>query len=406
MGKKPHILVAGAGLGGLTAALALLQKGFDVEVFEQAEELRELGAGLQLSANGTRVLHALGLRQAMEAVAWEPQGKEIRLWSTGQTWKLFDLAAESVKRYGFPYLMFHRADLHGVLAEAVIARKRSAIHLGHKVVGVEQDAGGVTLRFADGGAARGNALIGADGVHSTVRHALFGADRPEFLGLLAWRGVIPADRLPNGMRPVGTNWVGPGRHIVHYFLRRGELFNFVGIVERNDWQVESWTTRGTREECAEDFAGWHADVHALIARIEVPYKWALTGREPMPRWVSGKVALLGDACHPMVPMLAQGAQIAMEDGYVLARAFERHGDPEAALASYEGARRERAARVVRGSSENARRFHNPEARRRGDRRALCRSRMAAGPNQRPLRLAVQPTTRRACRFEPPALDGV
>jgi salicylate hydroxylase len=360
MSKKPHILIAGAGIGGLSAGLALLQRGFDVEIFDQAEELRGLGAGVQISANGTRVLHALGIGRESAAIAWEPQGKEIRLWSTGQTWKLFDLAAESVKRYGYPYLMFHRADLHRVLADGVTARKADAIRLGHRVVGVDQDRRGATLRFANGGSARGDVVIGADGVHSIVRSELFGADRPSFTGLIAWRGVMEAAKLPAGlMRPVGTNWVGPHRHVVHYFLRRGELLNFVGIVERDDWQVESWTTKGTHAECAADFAGWHPDVLTLIRHMDVPYKWALMGREPMPNWVIGRTSLLGDAAHPTLPFMAQGAQMAMEDGLILGRCLEQYPDIDEALQHYQAARRERTARVVRASSDNAKRFHNP-----------------------------------------------
>lgn len=358
---KPHILISGAGLGGLTAALALLKQEFAVDVFEQAPSLKELGAGLQMSANGTRILYALGLGEAIEDVAWAPQGKEIRLWSTGQTWKLFDLSTESVARYGFPYLMFHRSDLHGVLADAVRALSPGTLHLGRKVVGASQTPTGVTLTFADGSTASGDVLIAADGVHSVIREQHFQKDHPEFTGMIAWRGVIPTTKLPRDLlRPVGTNWVGPGRHVIHYFLRRGELVNFVGIVERTDWQVESWSAQGTHDECAADFEGWHEVVHTLIRNIETPYRWALMSRAPLSRWVKGRMALLGDACHPMLPLLAQGAQMAIEDGYVLARSFGQHaGDPATALASYEQARAERAARVVRGSAENAKRFHNP-----------------------------------------------
>jgi 2-polyprenyl-6-methoxyphenol hydroxylase-like FAD-dependent oxidoreductase len=160
-------------------------------------------------------------------------------------------------------------------------------------------------------------------------------------------------------RPVGTNWVGPGRHVVHYPVHGGELMNFVGIVERGDWRVESWTTKGTAGECAADFAGWHEDVHAMIRNAPSLYKWALLGREPMERWTQGAVTLLGDACHPMLPMLAQGAVMAIEDGVVLARCLERY-EPREALARYESARKERTRRAVLGSAQNAERFHNPQ----------------------------------------------
>jgi salicylate hydroxylase len=359
MSGRPRVLIAGAGIGGLGAALALLERGFEVEVCEQARELKEVGAGVQISANGTRVLDALGVLAPLRKLACEASGKEIRLWSTGRTWKLFDLGAASVGRYGFPYLTVYRPDLLGALADAVRARKPDAIRLGARATGVKQRGEKVVLELEGGARAEGDVLVGADGVHSKVRESLFGEDRPRFTGLMAWRATVPIERLPAHMnRPVGTNWVGPGRHVVHYPVHGGELMNFVGIVERGDWRVESWTTRGTTDECAADFAGWHDDVHAMIANAPSLYKWALLGREPMERWTEGRVTLLGDACHPMVPMLAQGAVMAIEDGVVLARCLERF-DPREALARYETARKDRTRRAVLGSAQNAERFHNP-----------------------------------------------
>lgn len=354
------IIIAGAGIGGLTAALALLRAGFAVELHEQARALREVGAGVQLSANATRALAHLGVLDRLRETACEAQGKEIRLWSSGQTWPLFDLGAESVRQYGYPYLTVYRPDLLAVLEAAVRAADPHCLRLGAKATGFAQDAAGVSLNRADGGSARGAALIGADGIHSNLRAALFGADKPSFTGLIAWRGVVPMDRLPAHLhRMVGTNWVGPGRHVVHYPLRAGQLMNIVGIVERGDWQVESWSTQGDPAELLRDFAGWHDDVQTLMGAIQTPFKWALATREPLMRWSEGRVSLLGDACHPTLPMLAQGACQAIEDGVVLARALTAHADIPAALRAYETARVARTARMVRGSAENATRFHNP-----------------------------------------------
>lgn len=359
MSTRPHILIAGAGIGGLSAALALLRRSFRVGVIEQARELVELGAGVQISANGARALFSLGLEGALQQVWCEPAGKEIRLWSTGETWKLFDLGAVSRERYGAPYFMIHRGDLHRILLDAVTALAPDAIALGLRVVDFEQDGRGVTAICETGERISGDALIGADGVHSCIRNALFGEMPARFTGLLAWRGLIPMDRLPERLRrPVGTNWVGPGGHVVHYPLRSGTLMNFVGTVERDDWQVESWTERGTTDELLADFPGWNAAVHTLIGNIEAPFKWALLGREPLGRWSIGRVTLLGDAAHPTLPMMAQGANMAIEDGVVLARCLA-HADVPSALRAYEAARRERTARLVRAASDNASRFHNP-----------------------------------------------
>lgn len=355
-----HISIVGGGIGGLTAALALLRQGFDVDVFEQAPELREVGAGVQVSANGTRVLFALGLENEIMSIASEAGGKEIRLWNTGQAWKLFDLGPLSVERYGFPYVTIHRNDLHQALATGVRRIKPDAIKLSKRCMTMEQRSDGATLTFADGSRVRTDIVVGADGVHSKIRECLFGPDDPKFTGIVAWRGVIPAGRLPvHLLRPVGTNWIGPGGHVIHYLLRRGELMNYVSVVERSNWQVESWSVAGTVEECLADYPGWHEDVHTLIKSIDTPYKWALMLRPPMDVWSRGRATLLGDACHPTLPFLAQGAVMAIEDGFVLGRAFAAHGeDYEQAFANYEAARNGRTSKIVRGAEANLGRFHN------------------------------------------------
>ena len=358
---QDKIAIVGGGIGGLTAALALIRHGVPVDVYEQAPELKELGAGVQISSNGTRVLYALGLGPAIDKVGVIVSGKEIRLWSTGQTWKLFDLGAVSVERYGFPYMMFHRGDLHAALLDAIRREKPEAIHLSRKCMGVTQDDAGVSIQFEQGESARADLVIGADGVQSRVRLATFGADQPEFTGIVAWRGLIPRENVPAGIKlDVGTNWVGPGGHVVHYPVRGGSLLNFVGLLERDDWRVESWTVQGTKDEFANDFKNWNPLIHECIRRVDVPYKWALFARPPMPAWSKGRVTLLGDACHSMLPMLAQGAVMALEDGYVLARSIAMYGVKSEALQHYEAARRERANRAVSGSAENAKRFHNPD----------------------------------------------
>src|SRR5256714_9025497 len=245
----PGMLMAGGGIGGLTATLALLKGGIDVDVYEQAAELKEVGAGVQLAANGTRVLQALGVGDELEALSCEAQGKEIRHWQTGETWKLFDLGPVSIERYGAPYFTVFRPDLLAVLAQAVVRAKPDALHLGARCRGFMQDDDSVTLQLESGAPVRGDALLGADGVHSRIRQALFGADRPEFTGVIAWRGVVPMERLPSHMaRTVGSNWVGPGGHIVHYPLRAGRLMNFVGALERADWRGEGWGGGGPQGE--------------------------------------------------------------------------------------------------------------------------------------------------------------
>lgn len=359
--NHPRIIIAGAGIGGLCCALALIRRGFQVTVLEQSPRLGEVGAGFQVSANGSRCLADLGLGEELQSIATEAAGKQVRLWSTGQTWKLFDLGAESVQKFGFPYYLVYRADLHALLERHVRERQPAAIRLAAKAVAFNQDSEGVEVILENGEAVRGDILIGADGVHSQIRRAMFGKSDAQFTGCVAWRGLVPRDKLPDHLRAsIGTNWIGPGAHVIHYPLRNGELVNFVGIVERDDWQVESWTERGSVDECLNDFRHWHEDVQCLIKGIQQPFKWALLSRQPMDNWTNGRATLLGDACHPTLPFLAQGAVMAMEDGVVLARCLEAHAeDLTAGLARYQDLRMERTSRIVLGSAANAARFHNP-----------------------------------------------
>src|SRR5205823_916335 len=204
-------------------------------------------------------------------------------------------------------------------------------------------------------------VIGADGIHSKVRQCLFGADKPQFTGCVAWRGLVPMEKLPAHIaQMLGTNWLGPHGHVLHYPVRRGELMNFISFVERNDWRVESWTVEGTTDELANDYRGWHSDVHTLIGLINPPFKWALMLRGPMERWTQGRITLLGDACHPTLPFLGQGAVMAIEDAYLIAACLEKYKDDIAtALARYEDIRKERTAMVVRKSQENRRLAFSP-----------------------------------------------
>jgi len=250
--------------------------------------------------------------------------------------------------------------LHGVIAQALLKAKPGAIHLNRKCTGLTQTDDHVELAFETAASARAKLVIGADGLHSVVRVGLFGAPQPKFCGITAWRGVVPIARVPATIVwNIGTNWIGPGGHAVHYPLRAGKMLNVVGLRERSDWTVEGWNVRGTTEEMLNDFRGWHADLQALFRNIDEPYKWALALRPTMECWSKGRCTLLGDACHPMVPFLAQGAVMALEDGFVLARCLENYADDYAtAFARYEAARRPRANKVVAASADMIARFHN------------------------------------------------
>lgn len=358
MSNSPKIIIAGGGIGGMAAALSLLRRGYDVDIYEQASELGEVGAGVQISPNGSRALDALGVFDQLRLASCEPGRKEFRLWNTGRSWQMFDLGKIAVEKYGYPYLTVYRPDLLNTLKDAVEALKPDAIHLSAHVEDVELHEDKASLHLSGGRTVSGDILVGADGVKSAVRKSLFGDDEANFTGMIAWRAVIPMERLPEHMRKmVGWTWIGPGGHMVNYPLRGGHLMNMIGTIERDDWQVESWYTPGSTEECANDFKGWHEDVQSLIHAAPAIMKWAFMERTPRQVWSKGRATLLGDACHATLPFLAQGAVMSIEDGVVLGRCLDKYADPQEALRRYEGARVERTSRMVRGAKDNTARFH-------------------------------------------------
>ncbi len=359
MADLDGVLIAGGGIGGMTAALCFARRGFDVQVFEQSAEFSEIGAGIQLSPNCTRVLHDLGLESALREVAFLPEGAQMRDWRSGRVISSSRLGQHVQEAYGQPYYHIHRADLMQVLLYAADATRKITLQSNARVEEFKQDDAGVTLT-AGGQSYEGAVLIGADGIHSMVRSALFGSESPTFTGCVAWRGLVPAARLPADLvRPMATAWWGPRKHFVHYYVCGGEFVNCVCVVEKAGWEVESWSERGDHEELKADFAGWHDTVRVLIENMDPTacYKWALFDRPPMPQWGRGRVSLLGDACHPTLPFMAQGAAMAIEDGAVLSRLVAGGGDVAAQLKRYEISRQARTARIQSGSRRNAKVFH-------------------------------------------------
>jgi salicylate hydroxylase len=329
-----------------------------VTVLERSPVLGEAGAGLQLGPNATRVLFDLGLRESLVAKAFAPAAAEIRAASDQRLLLRNDLGSTAVARWGAPYLQLHRADLQALLHDAVLAAG-CEVRLGASVVHIDQQEAGVRVILSEGGSVDGDLAVGADGVRSAVRQHLFGADAPRFTGQVAWRGIVPAASLPVGVvPPVAAVWAGPGRHFVHYYVRGGQAVNFVGVVER-DWRDESWTAPGDPAELQADFSGWPPVVTAICAATTAPFRWALYDRRPLRTWTRGRVTLLGDAAHPMLPFLAQGGAMAIEDAAVLAHRLSTSANVPQALMAYEGDRLGRTRRVQEASRFNARLFHLP-----------------------------------------------
>lgn len=349
------VLIAGAGLGGLAAAACLMKRGFQVRILEQASKLGEVGAGIQQSANSVKVLYDLGLREALDEVGVKPATYEFRRYDTGELMHRIPFAEAHERNHGAPYYHLHRADFHRILVEKVLSMDPQCITLNARAVGFNESAQGVTLKLADGSSASGDVLVGADGIKSAIRAQIAGPTPVTYTGYVAWRVTVPREKLPGDLMDiVGAVWCGPRNHCVVYWLSAGRILNFVGCPEHAEWDDESWTQSRPWDELKAAYAGWHPKIQTIIdaAERDQCFRWALNNRKPIRDWSSSRATLLGDAAHPTLPFLAQGACMAIEDGAVLARALEGAGSVSEALQVYQRARVDRCARVVTQSTEH------------------------------------------------------
>jgi len=360
-------VVAGAGIGGLCAALALAKRGFEVAVYEQSAQLSEVGAGLQLSPNAIHVLQALDIAKQVKAKAFSPESAVMRHYQTGKTYFTVPLGHTATQKYGADYLHIHRADLLTMLHDACV-NVGVSIHLGQAIQGYQHSPQksspqeltpqNLTIQLENGESLDADLLIGADGIKSKVQACMLGQTSAVFTGQVAWRGVVAASSLPRGLiKPNANLWVGPGKHVVSYYLRGGDLINFVAVQECRDWQKESWNEPGDISQLQQTFDGWHPEVTALLAATESCFLWALFDRQPLNQWTDNKVALLGDACHPMLPFLAQGAAMAIEDSYALAHCLASDTDTQAALQTYQNIRLPRTRKIQLNARKNAALYH-------------------------------------------------
>lgn len=351
-----RVIVAGCGIGGAALALALQKFNIEHVVLEQAPRLEEVGAGVQLSPNGVAVLQHLGVHEALRKVAFQPRDLIYRDWKTGEVLMRNPLMPQIEDHFDAPYYHAHRADLLSVLTQPL---KSSNLRLGSRIVEVAQDRDGVRATLADGAVVHADVLVGADGIHSLVRSRFFQADKPHASGCVAWRGIVDAEAARHlDITPSAHLWLGPERSAVIYYVSGGSRLNWICIGSSPGNRRESWSATATVEEVLQEYAGWNPEVTELIRLTEKPFVTALYDREPLRSWVEGRIALLGDSAHAMLPYHAQGAVQSMEDAWVLARLLERaDGAIEAALQQYQSLRMDRTARVQAQSRVAEKRFH-------------------------------------------------
>ncbi|MFE9022910.1 FAD-dependent monooxygenase [Streptomyces sp. NPDC007808] len=370
--KRPYVAVVGGGIGGLAVAIGLRKQGIEAVVHEQARELDHQGAGIAIGANGHRALRHLGVADRLAGAAVEPVRADFRHWRTGRSTVTHALAGGYADRFGAPFWTVERA----AVQQALLAELGpGAVRLGARCTEVTQTGAGAVIRFADGAETEADAVIGADGIHSAVRHSVFGPDEAVFSGTSGYRALVPMDRLghiPELAERVLWLWLGPGRHFIAYPVADGAALNFLAVVPDAQWTVESWSTEGESAELLAAFEGWHPFVTEILAACERPGRWALYDREPRRVWSTDRVTLLGDAAHAMLPHHGQGANQSLEDAVVLAHLLGSAGADGVAqaLRSYERARRPRTRLLQAGSRKNAACFQlpdGPEARARDER---------------------------------------
>lgn len=360
--SKPTVAVIGAGIGGMAAALGLARAGIRPKVYEQAPELGEVGAGISMSPNAMKGLRFLGVEEAVTRLSNEPLDQYTRHYRTGEVLVNFD-RRNTREEFGAPYLQLHRADLHGALCDALHELRPEALEVNKTFVNLEQGDSGVEMRFADGSSARADVVIGADGLKSRVRQTVFREDDPEFSEFVAWRGLIPRAAIEHlDLEPGSCVWAGPARMFVRYPVRLGELQNIVAFAKTSQLESESWSQTASTDDLLALFSDFEPTVGSLISALPGGrcHTWGLFARDPLPNWVSGRVAVLGDAAHPMLPWFGQGAASAIEDGVVLARAFAASSKVAEALRRYEAARLERVTRIHRESLLGGERLTVPD----------------------------------------------
>ena len=350
--RSLSIAIVGAGIGGLTAARTLLDLGHDVRVYEQARAFAPVGAGIQLTANAIKALRPFGLEASLRAGSFVADAA-INRDHLGNVTNVLEMGAKLEARYGAPDLMMHRRLLHGALATLVPPER---IRLGMKLAGLDRKGGAPELAFADGTRIRPDVVVGADGIHSLVRETLFGAERPTYTGRVAYRTTYSTALLGGADIDARCKWWGPDRHVVHYYTTaaRDEIY-FIAVTPEPDFTDESWSTVGDRDMLLAAFEGFHQNVRTILGAAPELRKWALVEREPMAAWSEERVVLLGDACHPMAPAMAQGAASAIEDAIVLSRclAGSELDDVEAAFRRYEASRKERTSRMQLTNRQNS-----------------------------------------------------
>ncbi len=356
--------IIGAGIGGLTAALALQRAGVRVSVYEQAPALLEAGAGVMLSPNATRALSALGVLDAIAEASYNPKFTSVRDGRSGELLSEARLGRDGRHADGSPFYHIHRADLHAALVAAVRREDAQCLRLGHTLTGLRESEDAVIASFSPATEVVCRAVIGADGIKSRVRDFIEPGAGARFTGNVAWRGLVPTAGLRREIcTPEGIVWVGPGRHIVRYVVKGGTCMNYVAIAERDAWQDEGWMVRSAVSEVLREFSDWHPDIVEVLAATppDSCFKWGLFDREPLSCWSRGRVTLLGDAAHPMLPFMAQGAGMAIEDGALLARRVRDCPSVELAFASYQDARLPRTSWVQGQSRRNQRLYHDGSA---------------------------------------------